>query len=398
MAPEQPLAERLASAAPGDRFCLAPGMHRGPLRIPAGVEVRGPRSAVIASAGRGSTVLLAGRGAALRGVTVDGSGSRFDLLDAAVRVAADGCRVEGVRVVRALFGILAEQARGLLLRDNEVVGLEEKPLGLRGDGIRLWEVRASRIEGNRLVHSRDLVVWYSPGNVFRDNRVEHGRYGTHFMYSHDNRVEGNLYLDNVVGIFVMYSRGVEIRGNTLARSAGAAGMGIGSKESGSLAILENRILANHVGLYLDTSPLRPDEPNRIEGNEFRFCDTAVVFHGVAAGNRFTYNRFRDNGLPVRSEGRGDARDAIFRRNEWGDYAGYDLDGDGIGDLPYVLRSLEHDLTRREPALRFFRGTPAMMLVELVGRVVPLFEPRTLLVDPEPLLGPPAKRSAPAHGA
>jgi hypothetical protein len=36
-----------------------------------------------------------------------------------------------------------------------------------------------------------------------------------------------------------------------------------------------------------------------------------------------------------------------------------------------------------PALAFFRGTPAMALAEAIGRIVPLFEPRLVLSDPEP---------------
>ena len=38
-----------------------------------------------------------------------------------------------------------------------------------------------------------------------------------------------------------------------------------------------------------------------------------------------------------------------------EHAGFDLDGDGIGDLPYELRSLTAQLAARHPALAFFRG-------------------------------------------
>ena len=101
--------------------------------------------------------------------------------------------------------------------------------------------------------------------------------------------------------------------------------------------------------------------------------------------------FRDNFVAVRVEGRGDARDAVFRGNEWDTYRGYDLDGDGIGDVPYELRSLADLLTAREPSLAFFRGAPALSLVEFVGRVVPLFRPPTLLVDEQPRVEPLAFR-------
>ena len=53
-----------------------------------------------------------------------------------------------------------------------------------------------------------MVVWYSSRNRVAGNSVAGGRYGTHFMYSHDNVVADNRFVGNVVGVFVMYSRAV----------------------------------------------------------------------------------------------------------------------------------------------------------------------------------------------
>ena len=100
-----------------------------------------------------------------------------------------------------------------------------------------------------------------------------------------------------------------------------------------------------------------------------------------ARNGFESNVFADNRTQVRVDGRSDALDADWQRNWFDDYAGYDLDGDGFGDLPYELRSLAEEWIAHYPALAFFRGSPALGLVELIGRVVPIFAPRTLLVDP-----------------
>ena len=86
----------------------------------------------------------------------------------------------------------------------------------------------------------------------------------------------------------------------------------------------------------------------------------------------------------------------WRGNRFDDYRGYDLDGDGVGDLPYELRSLSEDLASREPSLAFFRGSPAMGLVEMVGRLVPLCQPRTVLRGPEPSMRGPRLGDARAH--
>jgi nitrous oxidase accessory protein len=383
----------LDAAPAGSALCLAPGAHRGPLVVARRVALRGPRTARVVSSGTGSTIRVAARGASLAGFTVDGSGARFERGDAAVRVEADDVRIEGLRVEHALFGILAERANRVRIVGNEVAGDPAKTLGLRGDAIRLWEVRDSEVARNRVENARDVVAWYAPRNRFVENEIRGGRYGIHFMYSHDCSVERNRFDANVVGVFVMYSRGVALEGNLLRRSAGAAGMGIGVKEAGRILVRGNRIEGNTVGLYLDASPLDPRDHNEISGNLIAGHDRAIVFHGGAARNRFRDNALRGNTVQVALEGGGDARAAEWRNNFFDDYRGYDLDGDGIGDVPHEERSLAAEWTAHAPALALFRGTPALALVEWLGAAVPLFQPTTLLVDPAPRM---RSESADAH--
>lgn len=387
------LAARLAAARPGDRFCLAPGTYTGPLRLD-GVVVRGPREAVIRSAGEGTTVRMEGEGPALLGVTVDGSGGRFDLLDAAVHVTGRDGRVEGVAVRNATFGILVEKAERAQVRDNEVTGDAAKPLGLRGDSIRLWEAYDCVVEANRVRDGRDMVLWYASRNRVIDNTIERGRYGAHLMYSHDNEIAGNRFVDNVTGLFVMYSRQVSLHRNVFAGAIGAAGLGLGLKESGNVVAIDNAFVHNTIGLYVDTSPLWPDDRNRFERNAFRLNEVAVSFLGRAAGNAFVDNDFLDSRVHVEVDGHGDARQAEWRGNRFDDYAGYDLDGDGTGDVAYELRSLSADLVAARPELAFYRGTLSLSLAEAIGRIVPLLEPRLVLVDPAPRMNP--RSDARAH--
>jgi len=376
------LAALAAGARPGERFCLVPGTYRGPLRLD-GLVVWGPRDAVIRSTGEGTTVRLEGQGAALLGVTVDGSGGRFDLLDAAVHVAGREGRVEGIAIRNATFGILVEKAERAQVRGNEVVGDAAQSLGLRGDGIRLWEAYDCVVEGNLVRDGRDMVLWYASRNRVLDNTIEGGRYGAHLMYSHDNELAGNRFLHNITGLFLMYSRQISLRHNVFAGAGGAAGIGLGLKESGNVVASDNLFVRNSIGLYVDTSPLWPDDRNRFERNSFRLNEVAVSFLGRADGNAFIGNEFLDSRLHVEVDGHGDARQAEWRGNLFDDYAGYDLDGDGTGDVPYELRSLAADLVAARPALAFYRGTPALALAEAIGRIVPLLEPRLVLVDREP---------------
>lgn len=381
--PGPALRDMLADPDGPDVLLLEPGAHDGPLTVERAVTIWGPREAVITSTGTGTTLAVDASDVRLLGFTVDGSGGRFDLLDAAIRVRAERVQVAGVAIRNALFGVLVEQSAHVSVRDCEVHGTGGAAMGLRGDGIRLWETTDSEVIGNVVTDCRDCVVWYSSRNRVVGNTVVRSRYGTHFMYSHENVVEQNRYLDDVVGVFVMYSHDVTIRRNLLARASGAAGVGLGVKESGNLTVEENDFVANSTGIYLDTSPLDIGHHNLFAQNRIRLSDTGIAFHASPSRNTFEGNDLRDNAHQVRVGGEGDALGITWSGNHFDDYQGYDLDGDGLGDVPYALRSLSSQLTMRYPDLAFFRGTPVLAVTDVVGHVAPVFAPRTVLEDPSP---------------
>lgn len=362
--------------------CLSPGAHTGPLRLARAVTLWGPSTAVI-RAQSGTIVELLAPGAAVLGVTIDGTGGRFDRLDGAVRLSANETRVEGVTVINAVFGILVERASRVQVIGNRLEGSRDAATGLRGDTIRLWETRDSVIADNQVFDGRDLVVWYSRGNTIANNRVDGARYGLHFMYSHDNRVTGNVLLRGVVGIFVMYSRGLALTDNLIADAAGAAGMAIGIKDSGNISITGNRLIHDTIGIYIDSSPMQLGDTVRIERNTLRLDDTALVFHSSAHHVAIRDNDFADNRTQVRVDGGGDATSVEWHGNYFDDYAGYDLDEDGVGDVAYELRSLSNQLTAQSPNLALFHGTLALALVDAAAHLDPLYQPHPVLVDPAP---------------
>jgi nitrous oxidase accessory protein len=377
---------RALAAVPGATLCLAAGRYAGPVAIAPGAVVWGPRDAVLERPDGGTVVELAA-GAALLGTTVDGRGGVFDRTDAGVRISGDHARVEGVTVVHAVFGILADRASHATIRGNRVDGGRDPAIGLRGDSIRLWEVQDSLIDGNVVDGGRDVVVWYSSGNRITGNRIAGGRYGTHLMYSHDNRITDNRYDGDVVGVFVMYSHDVALERNIVRDAGGAAGMGIGLKDSGNVVIAHNALVHDHTGLYLDQAPLQQTHTLTVEDNLFARCDGALRFHASGHRSAVRRNDFLDNASTVVIEGGGDAVDVAWSGNYFDDYAGYDLDGDNVGDVAYQLRSFETDLTDQTPALAFLRGTPALDAADAVTRLVPMYERRTLLTDPAPRMRP-----------
>jgi nitrous oxidase accessory protein len=262
-----------------------------------------------------------------------------------------------------------------------VIGRPEDPL--QGDGIKLWESSHAVVRDCLVEGTRDVVVWYSRNVLLAHNRVTGSRYGTHFMYSHDSRVEDSELTRNVVGIFVMYSSRLTLSGNRLTGAHGPAGIGIGFKESDGATVRDNWFVADTTGAYLDRTPRSKATPVRFENNHFALNDTALALHSSEEGLEFTGNAFTANASVIAVEGGGNALGGTFRNNSWSDYQGYDLDRDGRGDVPYQVKALSSALLEQEPSVRLYGGTAAFAVIDLVARAAPVFASRLLLVDPTP---------------
>ena len=109
-------------------------------------------------------------------------------------------------------------------------------------------------------------------------------------------------------------------------------------------------------------------------------------------NTFTENIFQENGAQVSIAGQGELKGTFWaeagRGNYWSDYAGFDADGDRVGDLPYKSQSLYEDLMETYPELRLFQLSPASDAIDLAARAFPIFQPRPNMTDEHPLMVPP----------
>jgi len=379
------LLQQLQHAPNNSTLILAPGEYLGPITIERGITLWGPEDAVIMTNGEGTTVRLHGNNSAALGFTIIGSGTRYDLLDAALELHGDDLRAQGLRIREATFGIIANECKRIVINGNEVIGTGQKAMGLRGDGIRIWETYDSEVSDNRMRAARDMVVWYSSRNKVLRNEVHGCRYGTHFMYCNDNQVVDNIYIGNVVGLFLMYTNNILVQNNLLSDSGGSAGIGLGMKESSDVKIIDNLFFGDERGLYFDNSPFNAGTTIEVIGNEFRFSSIAMAFHDTPKGIIIKGNTFRDNWSLLTIDGGGDALKAEVSGNQFSNYRGYDLDGDGIGDIPFEERSISEKLISGRPSLSFFRGTPAAGMLEAVGRLLPLYKPKPLLRDSQPIM-------------
>lgn len=376
------LQQLLSDANGPEQIWLSAQRYTGDFHVARKVTLHGERGAELYGTGHGTVLTIEADAAVLDNLIVRHSGRRQTSEDAGIRAKGRDIHIRNVRVEDSLFGVTLGPCPRCELDHVHVQGPGERE-PLKGDGIKLWESDEAVVRNCSVDGVRDVVVWYSRRVLLEHNAVERSRYGTHFMYAHDSIVRDSRIENNVVGIFVMYSARMQLERNVLAGASGAAGVGIGFKESDAVRARGNWIVANSTGVYLDETPRSRHMPVSFAGNHFALNDVALRFHGIGEELGFERNDFAQNGLLADVEGGGDALAVDFRGNHFSDYAGYDLDRDGVGDVAYQLKRLSGELLAAQPSLAFFRGTAAMSLIDAVATAVPVFSNRLLLEDKAP---------------
>ena len=290
--------------------------------------------------------------------------------------------VDNCRIKECLFGIDVSQSDSNYLYHNDISSLSRREIALKGDAIRFWWAKGNKVQGNYWHGVRDMVVWYSSGNSFIENKGVGNRYGIHFMYSHNNYIRGNRLLNNSVGVFLMYSERTIMINNTIEGCTGVSGMCLGMKETSSNQILNNKFLYSTEGIHFDVAPFVPEKRNTIQGNEIAFCGAGMFFHTNQTGNDITENYFHDNLTNVIAEGK-TASGNFWEANYWDDYQGFDRDGDNIGDTPYDLYNYVGHLWDYNEDVKFFYGSPLLVIFDFLERLAPFSEPKFVLRDKKP---------------
>lgn len=382
VAASPPLQPWIDSAKPGDTVTPPPGIYAGPVIIDEAITLDGQGLVTIDGGGSGSVIYLDTDGATIRNLRLINSGESHNDIDAAIQVRGNFNVIKDNVIEETLFGIDLGQAEHNIIRRNRISS-KANDIGMRGDAIRLWYSFNNQILDNEIINSRDVVVWYSSDNIIRGNRASGGRYSLHFMYSRRNRVEDNHFFNNSTGIFLMYSDGMEIRNNYIASATGAAGVGIGFKETSNVTIENNQILYCASGLYIDVSPYDPETTNLIRNNLIAFNGIGIRFLNDWQGNRFIENQFKGNISQVVVSGGGSADRNEWVGNYWDDYQGFDIDGNGRGDTPYELYAYADRLWMDLPYAQFFMGAIFLEVIDFLERLAPFSEPKLMVRDQLP---------------
>ena len=395
--PAERLAGAIAAARPGDTIEVTGGEFHGNLVIDRPLTLIGLDWPVLDADGQGTVLRLEAEDTTVRGFVVRNSGDSLDREDSGIIAAAPRGLVENNRLENVLFGIYIEAAPGTTVRGNHIEG-QDLDIARRGDLIRLWDSDDVLIEDNVTRRGRDAVLWYSERMTLRGNDFSHGRYGLHFMYCDDAIIENNRLTYNSVGAYLMYGRRLTLRDNLIAFNRGPSGYGIGLKDMDDVVITGNRILDNRVGIFNDSSPRELNSTAVVQGNLFAYNDSALEMLPSVRHNLISDNSFVENEQQVVVAGGGQLRDNEWtvgdRGNYWSDYAGYDSDGDGQGELPYRAERLLDSLIGRQPELRLFVYSPVITAIDFAARAFPLVRPQPVLVDERPLTQPIVPSNAP----
>lgn len=377
----QPLQALIDATPVGGLLRLAPGSYDGPAVIDKPMTLDGQGKAVVAGGGRGTVLTLRSNGAVVRGLVVRDSGGTHDGVDSGIQIEGDDNLVEDNRVEDVLFGIHLRQGNRNRVLKNHVLG-KDLPLGLRGDGLRLWNSRHNRVEGNAFRRVRDLTLANSPDNRIAANRLDDARYGMHIVFSPRTVAEGNRIANTGTGIVVMYSPEVTVRGNSIAHALEGGGGGVAFKDSGEGLVEDNHIIHCAVGLQANT-PLNADRVLTIRKNRFAHNIVGISFYGEKGGHKILDNRFENNLSQVVASAPGVGEANVWHGNRWSDYEGFDRNGDGIGDTPYELYAYADRIWMELPKAKFFANSPVLELLDFLERLAPFSSPSLILRDPAP---------------
>jgi nitrous oxidase accessory protein len=102
-------------------------------------------------------------------------------------------------------------------------------------------------------------------------------------------------------------------------------------------------------------------------------DVALQMFSSADYNTFTANNFVENLSPLQLIGRSTTTRWADngRGNFWSNYDGYDLNGDGIGDVPHKVQNVFEYMEGRYPRLRIYLNSPVAQALSMSERILPL---------------------------
>lgn len=289
---------------------------------------------------------------------------------------AEYIHIYNVTVRECFFGILLEKCNNGQVVDCSVIGRSDEKSYLEasnGNAIHLWYCKDMLVEGNTLKKHRDGIYFEFVQNSMIVNNLSEGnlRYGLHFMFSNNNSYVENVFKGNGAGVAVMYTHHVKMIGNTFIDNWGESSYGLLFKDITDSELRDNVFVNNTIAISADNAMRVTVTNNRFEKNGY-----ALRILGNCMNNQFTKNDFLHNSFDVTTNANKDYND--FNGNYWQDYTGYDLDRDGIGDVPFRPVKLFTYIIAKSPTSIILMRSTFIDLLNLAEKVTPVLTPENLI--------------------
>lgn len=380
--PVKTIQQGIDLAEDGDTVLVQKGIYKEVnITVDKAIRLVGENQPVIDGQDKGEILKILADGVTVDGFKIKNVGTSYTSDYAAVRVIKrKDFIIQNLEMEKLFFGIYLEKANHGKVLNNKILGDAVNEYN-SGNGIQLWYCKNVEVRGNTVQNVRDGIYLEFSDNVqISHNRSRNNlRYGLHFMFSNHDVYEHNIFENNGAGVAVMFSKFIEMRKNTFKNNWGTASFGLLLKEINDATISGNIFLENTVGINIEGS-------NRIQyvNNDFKGNGWAIKVRGACYGNIFEKNNFLYNSFDISYNSH--LNDNKFNHNFWSNYTGYDLDKNGIGDVPYRPVKLFSYIVNRTPETIILLRSLFIDIIDFSEKVSPVFTPDNLM-DNNPKMKP-----------
>ncbi len=367
---DRTLTAAIRRARPGDTIVILAGTYREPtIVVDKPLTLIGEGRPTLDGQGARQIMTVTADDVTIRGLRFAHVGTSYTEDRAALKtVGVRACTIADNEIDDAFFGIYLARTTDCRVTGNVVRGHARTETS-SGNGIHLWSSRRILVADNDVQGQRDgIYLEFTHDSDVRGNTSAHNlRYGLHFMYSDTCRYRDNTFRNNGAGVAVMYAHAITMTGNRFVDNWGSASYGLLLKEIFDSHVAHNLFRRNTTGLLIDGA-------NRLDADSNAFVDNgwAVKLDGSTQDGRFSANDFTGNTFDVSTTGQ--VLSTTVNGNYWDHYEGYDLNRDGVGDVPFrPVRLFAVLVARNEPALILLRSA-FVTLVDAGERVIPALTP------------------------
>jgi nitrous oxidase accessory protein len=363
-------------ARTGDTIILQQGIYReGAVVLTKSITLIGEGEPVLDGEKKFEILLISGKNITVRGIEFRNSGySALNDFASIKLVDASNIILEKNKIRDAYFAIHISNTSYVTVKNNDITG-SPRSEQLTGNGIHLWKSSHASIYGNHVRGHRDGIYFeFVTASMIRGNLSEKNiRYGLHFMFSNDDQYLDNIFKNNGAGVAVMYSKKVSMVNNRFEQNWGPSAYGILLKDISDSRIQHNTFFKNTVGVHMEgTSRIA------IDNNNFNENGWAIKVQASCEDNEFLFNNFTGNSFDVGTNGSLSLNS--FSRNYWDKYEGYDLNRDGIGDVPYHPVSMYSMIVEQNPYALMLLRSFTVSLLDKAERAIPSLTPGNLADD------------------